>query len=133
MRTPVSKGLPRVTKAAEKCLESLAEFLLEHDENEIGVHRGGLVDGGGSARVLLTEAFPRSPWVRNRTKRVQPDGTSLIDGFPLHDVWTQRIDSRPAWFRDDDDLELIRVRALLNGWHGRWGRRLPKAFSVRNA
>lgn len=127
---PVSKNVPRETKAAKACLASLAELFLEHGETEIEIASDDIETGSSGQRSHITSRFPAP---RRISPRFGEDPNATLERLPLREVWLPWVEERGKATRDDDGLELIRAWAIVSSWDDHWHKLLPKPFAKSDA
>ncbi|MEM1186739.1 MAG: DUF5724 domain-containing protein [Planctomycetota bacterium] len=122
----------RESAAMRACLKSLAELFLEHSETEIELNDEYLIPGERGTMGHLGSNFPSPP---RGTPKEGEARRSPAEAMPLHDVWSEWVQSRGKEMRDKDGLELVRLWALVNNSRSNWGelKVLPKAFRATGA
>jgi len=121
--TPIHRGVRLETPAAHRCIEQLANIVIQHAETEIQVP-GGDLGSEAVSTVLLGSGGWRFP---------RPAGNANIETqarerMPLFDIWNTWLNQRARTERDPDGLEIVRAAAWL-GRDEQHCEALPPIFS----
>ncbi len=107
---PKAKKVPLITKSAIACIQSLDEFIHEHQKTPVRVKNyRGYEDKllGNLSSWDLPRIYPHQPLKQQLAK------------FPLIELWQQWLSKRPAKCKDKDGLELLRAFLIadqLDSW-----------------